>query len=321
MTNLDSVPIGLPQSTSLHQPQVSDWKAVDWSAHSHLAELAGGVTMSYVDIGEGGGPAIVLVHGLGGSWRAWLENIAVLATDRRVIAVDLPGFGASPADVGTVTVAAYARIIDQLCRQLGIDTVVVAGSSLGGWISVELALRAPGLVAGLVLIDAAGIPPTRRERIKVVTMLRIADRVAPFGARHRETLIHNIPIRRRALRFAVAQPDRLAAELVNALLPDSASPVFRAVLNAAVRSWSVSWCNRVTEIGVPALVLWGAEDAQLPVRHGTEWTRLITRSHLVVIQGAGHLPMLEAPAIVNREMQDFLAGLEPTATVTALPSA
>jgi pimeloyl-ACP methyl ester carboxylesterase len=259
-----------------------------------------------VDIGAGAGPAILLIHGLGGSWQAWLENICSLARDHRVIAVDLPGFGASPIDRDTVTIAAYARSLDELSRALELTSYVAVGSSLGGWIAAELALRAPDRCAGLVLVDAAGIPPTRRERIKVVTMLRLADRMAPLGCRYRENLINNPGLRRRALKFAVADPDRLDPDLVATLLPETPSPVFRVVLNAAIRSWSVSWCDRVTELDLPSLVIWGSADAQLPVRHGHEWVRLLRGARLTVIAGAGHLPMIERPQAVNLELEQFL---------------
>jgi pimeloyl-ACP methyl ester carboxylesterase len=288
-----------------------DWLDIDWPAHTTTVEVSEGVVVSYVDIGTGAEPALLLIHGLGGSWGAWLENIPVLARDRRVIAVDLPGFGDSPASPDTITIAAYARAMEGLCERLGLTSVVAIGSSLGGWISTELTLRAPDLVAGLILVDAAGIPPTRLERMKVVGMLRLADRMAPWGVKYRDSLIHNLRLRRRALGFAVAAPERLSAELVGTLLPTQPSPVFRAVLNAAVKSWSVSWCDLVGEITAPALVLWGACDAQLPLRHGEEWNRLLKRSRLVVVPDAGHLPMLEDPQLVNREIVAFVDSLVP----------
>src|SRR5207248_1155184 len=70
------------------------WREVRWSEHERQAALSGG-TLSYVDYGAGEGPPVVMIHGLGGNWAAWLENIPAVATRRRVIAVDLPGFGRS----------------------------------------------------------------------------------------------------------------------------------------------------------------------------------------------------------------------------------
>jgi pimeloyl-ACP methyl ester carboxylesterase len=295
------------QSSSIRS--VSGWKAVDWAEHTRSTTVSSGATYSYVDIGAGPGPAIVLIHGIGGSWQAWLENILELSQTQRVIAVDLPGFGASPPHPDTVTVAAYARGIDELCTALDLTSIVAIGSSLGGWIAAELTTRNPRRCVGLVLVDAAGIPPTRRERIKVVSMLRLADRMAPLGCRYRDRLITNPDLRRRALKFAVRDPDRLDPDLVATLLPVTPSPVFRAVLNAAIRSWSVSWCNRLTELTLPTLVLWGSDDAQLPVRHGHEWVRLIPDAELTVVAQAGHLPMLEQPVVVNLVLRRFLNAL------------
>jgi pimeloyl-ACP methyl ester carboxylesterase len=297
------------QSKHIGETGLNGWKAIDWPEYTRSKTVPSGATISYVDIGEGPGPVLVLIHGLGGSWQAWLENIAPLAAHHRVIAVDLPGFGQSPMHPKTVSVAAYACSIEELCRGLGLESLVAIGSSLGGWISAELARRAPDLCVGLVLIDAAGIPPTRRERMKVVTILRLADRMTPLGCRYRETLINNPARRRRALKFAIWNPDRLDTGLVATLLPERPNPVFRTVLNSAIQSWSESWCDRIAELNIPALVLWGDNDAQLPVRHGHEWVRLLAGARLVVVPEAGHLPMLEQPATVNFEVQRFLAGL------------
>jgi pimeloyl-ACP methyl ester carboxylesterase len=278
----------------------------DWAEYKRTVSLDHGERISFVDIGDGPGPVLLLIHGLGGSWQAWLANIRPLAEAYRVVAVDLPGFGASPLVPGCFTFSAYARVMDRFCDCLGIDSVVAVGNSFGGWVTVDLAIRRPDLVAGIVLVDAAGIPPTRRERWKVVTMLRVADRAAPLACRYRDAIVHDIGIRKKALSFALARPENVPAEIVAGLLPERPSPAFRPVLSAAVRSWSLAWCDRVAEIRTPALVLWGELDAQLPLRHAHEWTRLLSGSELVVIPDAGHLPMLEQPDIVNGAVTDFL---------------
>ena len=281
------------------------WPAIDWAACTHRSE-AGGFELNYVDTGDAGGEPLLLIHGLGGSWEAWLPTLAALRDEYRVLAVDLPGFGASPVDRRAVTVAAFARVLDEFCSGLALDRVTVVGNSLGGWVAAELAIRNPQLVRRLVLIDAAGIPPTWRERFKVVSMLRLAGWLAPLAGRLRGPLLERPGLRRRAFSFAFADPTRVDVELLARQLPRRASPVFQKVMTAGIRSWSLAWCDRVTEIVVPTLVIWGESDVQLPMRHAREWLRLIAGSELVVVPGAGHLPMLERPDVVNEAIHDFI---------------
>jgi pimeloyl-ACP methyl ester carboxylesterase len=184
------------------------------------------------------------------------------------------------------------------------------GSSLGGWVSADLTLRAPERVRGLVLIDAAGIVPTRAERLKAVSILRGAELGAPLAPRFRAALASRPGLRKLALKYTVADPTRLAADLVYMALPPAPDPGFSPAFTAARRSWSDAWCDMLTEIECPTLILWGDRDSLLPLRHAREWARRIRTSRLEVIPGAGHLPMLERPTLANLALARFLAGLD-----------
>ena len=291
----------------MDQILAADWRAVDWDAHTRSVTLIDGEQVSYVDVGAG--PVVLLVHGLGGSWKVWLENIVALAGSRRVVAVDLPGFGASPVGTGSHTFVAYARTLDRLCAALGISSVVAIGNSFGGFVAAELAIRRPDLVAGLVLIDAAGMAPSRAELRKVVTLLRLAGWAAPLASRYRQAISRHPRVRRQAFGIIMARGDRLAGDLTFALLPERPSPIFAAVLRTGARSLSVAWCDRVSDIEAPALIVWGERDRQLPLRHAHEWARLLRRSTLAVVPGAGHMPMLECPEEVNGHVAMFLEAL------------
>lgn len=284
------------------------WRDVSWGEVTHQVALDDGAVLNYVDIGSGSGPALLLVHGLGGSWKVWLENITPFV-DHRVIVVDLPGFGDSTPPA-SCTFTAYAETLVRLCHDLGLTSVVVAGNSFGGWVSAELALRNPDLVVGLVLIDAAGIVPTRSERLKVVNMMRTAGRMAPLGVRFKDRVINSPKNRKRAFGFIIAHADLLPPDLATVLMPDRTSPVFATVINEAVTSWSQEWCDLVAKVDIPAVVVWGAEDKQLPLRHAQLWHRMLVDSELVVVPGAGHMPMLESPRLVNDAMRRLLQRFE-----------
>jgi pimeloyl-ACP methyl ester carboxylesterase len=280
------------------------WRAHDWADLGRTIDV-GTDRLAYVDLGEGG-PPVLLLHGLGGNWTAWLETLPALAAERRVIAVDLPGFGASAPGSDGISIPGYARTIERFCERLGLEEIVVAGSSLGGWVAAELTLRAPELVKGLILIDAAGMVPTRVERIKAISMMRGAELGAPLAPRFRTAVASRPRLRKLALKYTVAEPQGLAADLVYMALPPAPDPGFGPAFTAARRSWSDAWCDQLTEIECPTLILWGERDALLPVRHGREWARRIRGSEFHVIPAAGHLPMLERPALVNGLLEAFL---------------
>ena len=133
-----------------------DWRGVDWIAHQHRTRAAG-AQLNYVDIGSGDKHPIVFIHGLGGQWQNWLENIPRFAQERRVIAVDLPGFGLSPMPSEQISIEFYGRVVADLCDQLGLGPCVLVGNSMGGYIASELAIKRPELVERLMLISAAGV--------------------------------------------------------------------------------------------------------------------------------------------------------------------
>src|SRR5918997_1924153 len=105
-----------------------DWRQVDWAAHMHTAQIDG-AAVNYVDRGSGEREPIVFVHGLGGQWQNWLENLPRAALERRVIALDLPGHGATPMPRNKITISGYGRWVDALCETLQLGRVEVVGNS------------------------------------------------------------------------------------------------------------------------------------------------------------------------------------------------
>ena len=94
-----------------------NWRETDWSRELKRVEIDG-TPVNYVDVGSGERGPVVLVHGLGGQWQNWLENIPRLALDRRVVAIDLPGFGLTPEpEDEELSIPGYGRCVDALCEQ------------------------------------------------------------------------------------------------------------------------------------------------------------------------------------------------------------
>src|SRR5947209_12634451 len=120
-------------------PASPDWREVDWRPHLRQLQIDGG-TVNFVDYGAGERTPVVFVHGLGGCWQNWLEQIPRVAERRRVIAVDLPGFGYSDMPRDGISIPGYGKTVASLCERLGLERVALVGHSMGGFVGGEAAI-------------------------------------------------------------------------------------------------------------------------------------------------------------------------------------
>ena len=281
-----------------------DWRQVDWPAHLHQVEIDG-VPVNYVDIGAGEREPIVFVHGLGGQWQNWLENLPRAAQERRVIALDLPGFGLSPMPRDKITISGYGRVVDALCERLGLGRVDVVGNSMGGYVSAELAIQFPQRVDQLVLVSAAGITSANLAHAPILTLGRIATAIVTHTAAQDRALAARAKTRHASLLFVARHPSRLRADFAyEAFFKGTGKPGF---MDALVANLEYDFRDRLPEIRVPTLIVWGENDSIIPVKDAHEFERLIPDSRKVVLQQTGHISMAERPAAFNDLMMDFLA--------------
>jgi pimeloyl-ACP methyl ester carboxylesterase len=283
----------------------SDWLDVDWSEHQRWVRIED----RWINVVElGSGPPLLLIHGLS-CWQSWLENISFFARDHRVIALDLPGFGASQPPVEPISISGYARTLDALCDALGVERAVVVGNSMGGFIGAELAIRFPARVERLCLAPAIGL---NMEHVRIERRRTIANRVENvlfFGLAWL-SVRSDLPVRRARLRqkllsLVVAHPERLPGALVlQVIRATGRASGFAAALDAITR-YPIR--DRLGEIVCPTLIVWGAEDRLVPVSDATELEWLIPNSRKLIYEDTGHLPMLERPARFNADLRAFLA--------------
>src|SRR4051794_12995256 len=99
-----------------------NWRRIDWQSLLHQAQIDG-PRVNSVALGEGAGPPIVFVHGLGGQWQNWLENLPYFAQRRRVVALDLPGHGLSEMPREKITISGYGRTVNTLCEELALGKI------------------------------------------------------------------------------------------------------------------------------------------------------------------------------------------------------
>jgi pimeloyl-ACP methyl ester carboxylesterase len=283
----------------------SPWLDVDWRSHQRWLEI-GGRRVNVIDLGSG--PPVVFVHGLSGSWQNWLEQLPVFAADHRVIAFDLPGFGASEMPDWRISISGYARWLDALYDALGLDVAAVVGNSMGGFISAELAIAYPARIERLVLVSAAGLTVEHQRHDRTLAVLRTLDRrLAAYagwlGTRF-ETLARRPRARQMIFGLVAHRPDLLPGPLVAEQIRGSGKAGFVPALDA-LTSYPIR--DRLPEIACPTLIVWGTKDWLVPVRDAEEFARLIPNARKVVWSQTGHMAMLERPAAFNRLLAAFLA--------------
>lgn len=259
-----------------------------------------GISIRFVDIGHG--PAVVLIHGTGGSWEVWRANIGELAGRQRVIAVDLPGFGESAPLDGRPDPAAHAEVISKLLRILGVEPATVVGHSLGGLVCLHLALCHPEQVVSLVLVDSGGLPMPGHRVGAIAAGLQVV-RILMRSRCVTEALRNRAAIRNLVLGFVVRNPGAIDAKLLDGAFLSMRAPGVGRAITAAARDVVV---HRLGYIRQPTLLLWGEFDRLLPVRLAHDMADLIPNSQLKIIEGCGHSPNIESPKLFNAELSRWL---------------
>lgn len=287
-------------------PARPDWRDVTWWPHVKQAQIAGR-SVNYVDYGAArdGSRPVVLVHGLAASWQCWLETIPRLAAEgRRVIALDLPGFGASEMPRERISIEGYGRTVESLCDELDLGQVVVVGHSMGGFTAAEFAIQYPERVERLVLQAAAGISTNAVRREPVMAGARIIAGLIARTATQSRMIARRPRLRWLAMQTAVRHPSRIPADFTYELLSHTGREGFLPALDAII---SYDFRDRLSQIRCPTLVIWGADDMLVPRRDAGEYARVIPNARKVVFEDTGHSPMMERPQTFNDCLMDFLA--------------
>ena len=285
------------------------WREVDWQAHLHAVEV-NGRRVNYVDIGERDMPPAIFVHGLGGCWQDWLENIPRLAQERRCLALDLPGFAGSEMPHEKITISGYGETVVEFARKVGADEPAdLVGNSMGGFIAAEIGISHADFARRIVLCSAAGISITNLKRRPVLTSARITAAVANIVLARREAMVKRRELRRVLLAYIVRHPSLISSDVAYQFTAGAGSPGFLPALNALT---DYDFRDRLGDVKVPVLLVWGREDNLVPVEDADEFERLIPDARKVILEDTGHVPMLERPATFNELVVEFLA--EPTDT-------
>ncbi|PWI20002.1 alpha/beta hydrolase [Streptomyces sp. Act143] len=256
------------------------------------------VTVDYARVGSG--EPLLLLHGIGHHRQAWDPVVDILATEREVIAVDLPGFGASPAlpDGLSYDLATTTAVFRALCAELELERPHVAGNSLGGLLALELGREK--LVRSVTALAPAGFwsEAERRYAFSVLLAMRGIAQQMPLPVVER---LSRSAAGRTALTSTIyARPGRRSPEAVVAeTLALVNATGFAETLRAG---GSVRFTDDIP--GIPVTVAWGSKDRILLRRQGVRAKHVIPKARLVRLPGCGHCPMNDDPALVARVILD-----------------
>ena len=276
-------------------------------------------TLNIHDTQGGGGPPVLFIHGLGSSgYMEWRFTLPHFARTHHVYAPDLPGFGRSDKPrTARYGIPLFAKTIDRYLAARKIRSLPVIGTSMGGRIALEMALRYPSRVSKLVIVNALGLG---RPKIQPYYPLMLVPRLGEgvlHGMKHALNWAPGHLIRRVVARYIGAAGDlhqTLGDDYLSDLREMHMSDGYADAYVATVRSFAspsfffggMDVSDQLAKIKVPVLIIWGANDPLFPIEQATRAQAAIPGSKLVIIEGAGHTPQAERPEEFNKHLAAFL---------------
>lgn len=270
---------------------------------SRFVELDG-MQVHIRDTGPRADPVpVVLLHGMSSSLHTFEGWQTALQGERRVISVDLPGFGLTgPSPQGDYRIDAYTRFVLRLLDTLGVKQVVLVGNALGGEIAWQTAVLAPDRVSKLVLIDADGYQPS-------VLSMPIAFQIASMrGLRWVSERILPKAMVAASVRSVFGAPSKATQDKIDRYFELNLRVGNRRALFQ--RMDQAQFGNNATlirRVSQPTLVMWGERDEMIAPEHGTLFCQDIQRCRLVTYPALGHLPQEEDPEGTLPDLVSFLA--------------
>jgi pimeloyl-ACP methyl ester carboxylesterase len=247
-----------------------------------------GQSIHYYEAGQG--PAVILLHGLGANAGVWVASIGPLSARYHVIAPDQIGFGHSDKPLIDYKIPTFVDFLYGFLQTQKIAKATLVGNSLGGWIALEFAIQHPEMVEKLVLVDAGGLsfestPPTINLNPASLDDTKKVLAVVFYN----QAMVTDLAV----------------AAVFSRHLKDNDGYTIRRTMDG-ILGMNQQEDTKLSSVHAPTLVVWGANDALLPLSMGERFHAGISGSKLVAIRECGHLPELEKPEEFNRAVLDFL---------------
>lgn len=248
---------------------------------------------------------LVLLHGTSASLHTWQGWAEALSPTRRVIRIDLPGFGLTgPMPDGNYQLQRYAEFVRDVLDALRVPQAVLVGNSFGGSVAWKLAVDQPERVMALVLVDSAGYAyasksvPLAFKVAKYPALAPVMANVLPKGMV--ESSVRNV----------YGDPAKVTPELVQRYYELTRAPGNRqALVQRFQQSKGGEFAAQIPLVKVPTLILWGDRDQLIPVETAEQFHKDIAGSRVVVLPGLGHVPHEEDPATSLVPVRAFLESL------------
>jgi len=292
-----------------------------------VADLGGPV--HYIDFGGSGQP-LVMVHGLGGNALNWMAVGPEIAKSHHALAIDLAGFGQTPLFGRSATVGANAALVHEFIETVAGQPAVLMGNSMGAHIAILEAAAHPAWVSSCVLVDAAipGIHVRKPEPAMLGAMaaLSVPGLAQTLLDRHVRELGPEGLVKL-ALTLVCADPSRVDPEVVAAhvqltrererLGRQNARAFIQASRSIGLRIADPRFWSRVAAASAPTLVIHGSLDRLIPVAAARELCRRRPDWELEILEGSGHVPMMETPDLFLDALQAWSAYRIPSAAAVS----
>jgi pyruvate dehydrogenase E2 component (dihydrolipoamide acetyltransferase) len=251
-----------------------------------------GLRLRCLELGEGDRLPVLLLHGFGADLNTWMFVQPALAEGRHSLALDLPGHGGSAKEVGAGDPESLTDFAEGALDALGIDRVHLVGHSMGGAVSLLLALRRPERVASLTLIASAGLGAEINTAF--------IDGFVRATRRREAADVLNLLVRDPALVSRTMVEDVLRYKRLDGV-PEALARIANAWFAGGRQSLELA--GRITTLAMPLQVIWGRQDRIIPVAHAET---LASRLPVHIIDEAGHLPHMEKASEVTRLVNQFI---------------
>jgi pyruvate dehydrogenase E2 component (dihydrolipoamide acetyltransferase) len=257
----------------------------------------------HYDIGEG--EPVILLHGYNHHAEAWVRNIVPLAgTGRRVIALDLPGFGRSGIPRMRYSLAGYSAFLVAFMDALGIDAAHLVGSSMGGAIALRVGVDHPGRVWTVTGVDPAGIFTSVPRAWSIAANPVAKLLIRPFlGQKRLLEWSHSRAYFDSSI-SSTEQTDLMAEAYTQPGYKDHILGMAESMLLAPEEE--LLW-NALPGIKPAVLIVWGRQDRTISVQHAYRAAQRIPSAEVVIYDRCGHLPMYEKAEEFNSDLAAFLA--------------
>lgn len=261
-----------------------------------------GVETYIVDKGKENEKAVILINGIAVSCYTWRGVLDILSNKYHVLTLDFRGTGFSEKPNGEYSINALTKQIHELMKHFNIDSTVLIGNSLGGEVALDFTIKHPEKVSELVLIDSAGYQKNKEITKLLVKMSRykIVSRIL--------RVITTRLLSRKIAEWALYNETVIDENMIEAYYrPMKDKEGFNAFIELVKNlSYTDFDYEKVKEIKVPTLIIWGKNDKWIPVSDAYRFHRDIKDSRLAIIENCGHGPQEEYPAEVAKIIEEFL---------------